>query len=128
MNYMLPVKITSITILITCGALLLLNHFADISSTITDVEDLEVALREVKKIVPPEKKIALASSVNDLGLYYRTQFVLAPLVLQNSVGPGDLILYLEHKSVSPLPPLDSSGLLYQKETQNYRVALATRLK
>jgi len=70
------------------------NNFLRISKKQPPFEKLEQCLSPFKKMIKPNAYITYKSNSNSLENYYLTQFILAPIILDNN-GNEDTILYIK---------------------------------
>ncbi len=76
---------------------LLIVHWINLSKKKSEIERLEVALQEIKNLIPKERKISFQTNLTEnspqLELYFQTQFVMCPIIL--SERNQDTILIVE---------------------------------
>lgn len=123
-SYLIPI---TLLILILASLITLKNQVTGLTSQRTDIDELEELLKPVNKIVPAKKHIVFDSNCTegeDQFLYYTSQFVIAPIVLQNrDPVPGDTVLQVEKNFAkdSVQPQATKNIFITSKET--FRVKL-----
>lgn len=100
-------------LLLILGFLLYSNfsNFIRISKKQPPFEKLEQCISPFKKMIKPNGYITYKSNSNSLENYYLTQFILAPIILDNN-GNEDTILYIKDLKVK-----NSNDFIYIKNNK-----------
>ena len=97
------------------------NNFIRISKKQPPFEKLDQCLSPFKKMIKPNGYITYKSNSNSLENYYLTQFILAPIILDNN-GNEDTILYIKDlkiKNSNDSVYLKNNKIVFSSKNDNF---------
>jgi len=105
-----------------------INNFIRISKKEPRFEKLEQCLSPIKKLIKPNSYITYKSNSNSLENYYLTQFILAPIILDNK-GKEDTILYIKDLKIKNSKDslyLINNKVLFSFKNNNFHVYMVIK--
>lgn len=80
-------------------------HWINLAKRKSAIEKIELALHEIKKIIPLQSKISFLTNLKESSpmteLYFQTEFVMCPVVISQKLD-FDTVLLIEMKDKAPM--------------------------
>ncbi len=106
---------------------ILIYHLHVIHKNSNEIDNLNQILTPVKSLLVEQSNISLISDKQDLALYYRTQFLLVPVIVENQVFENDTILVIEKKGGKKFKcPFDKFKILFSGSNDEYKIFLCIK--
>ncbi len=105
----------------------IVDHLKIIGSSSNEIDNLNQVLTPVKTLLDNQPIISLIANKEDYALYYQTQFILVPTIVENKVSDNDTLLVIEKKSEKKISfARDRYTILFSDSNQTYNVFLIVK--
>ncbi len=106
---------------------IVIYHLNTVHSSTNQIDNLHQLLNPVKSLLVNQPNISIIADKKDVALYYQTQFILVPTIVERKLSGNDTILIIEKKEGKTFDcPFDNFKILFSSLNEDYNIVLCTR--